>query len=440
MLLQASVAAAVRRGPPPGGAVVPRVYHHALKPTNIFVDAGAGYAVRLSDFAASVVRRASPTHEAYVHSAPWWAPEQLQPSAVLGAPADVFAAALVAFYALTGRSYWMSCQTSPPDLARWQAEVMGPRTPASQRAQGLGGSIQASIDETFARALSVSQAERPASVSVLAQALATASGSPAAAPQVAKTVAFDMVLPDAAFTPPPAFGGNAGPPAGTPPGGAPLAGPEPTGAQPSLPAAGTSSGESASPGLPPFPPAKKKKTNPSLLPIAIGAGVALLLGGLGLGYLLLNSGEEETGPAEVGFGGNEPHATGDDASASGAPVAGGSGGAGEGAAAAAGADDGKGGSDAAPVKVRVRIVCIPECDEVLIDAEKVDGSAVQELLPGKHTVKVTKQGYLPKTDTLDLAIGSDKDAERKIEYRLLKPGVRPTPTPKPCGQFLQPCK
>src|SRR5690606_5110020 len=88
-----------------------QLHHHALKPTNVFVAQGI---TRVSDFDAAVVRSTSPTHEAYARSAPWWAPEQLNPSAVLGPATDVFAAALLAFYALTGRSYWLSCQSSPP--------------------------------------------------------------------------------------------------------------------------------------------------------------------------------------------------------------------------------------------------------------------------------------------------------------------------------------
>ena len=127
--------------------------HLALKPTNIFVGPTPGHQVRVTDFAASVVRRASPTHEAYVHSAPWWAPEQLQPAAVLGPAADVFSAALVAFYALTGRSYWLSCQQHPPDLAAWQAEVMGQRPPISQRARELGAVINPIVDGVFGRAV-----------------------------------------------------------------------------------------------------------------------------------------------------------------------------------------------------------------------------------------------------------------------------------------------
>src|SRR5688500_4641641 len=58
-----------------------QLFHLALKPANIFVGPAPQYPVRLADFGASVVRSTSPTHEAYAQSAPWWAPEQLQPAA-----------------------------------------------------------------------------------------------------------------------------------------------------------------------------------------------------------------------------------------------------------------------------------------------------------------------------------------------------------------------
>ena len=140
------------------------LHHHALSPSNVFVGPAPDYAVRITDFGSAVVRSASPTHEAYVQAAPWWAPEQLQPASILGPATDVFTSGLIAFFALTGRSYWRSCQTSPPDLTAWQNEIMGARVGVSQRARDLGAVIPSAVDVIFLRAFSLDQAERPNSV------------------------------------------------------------------------------------------------------------------------------------------------------------------------------------------------------------------------------------------------------------------------------------
>ncbi len=106
--------------------------HHSIKPTNIFVGPAPQYAVRVTDFGASVIRGGIPSSQAYVQCAPWWAPEQLQQGAPLGAQTDVFSVALVTFFALTGRSFWKSCQYLPPDVKAWQQEVVAARPSASR--------------------------------------------------------------------------------------------------------------------------------------------------------------------------------------------------------------------------------------------------------------------------------------------------------------------
>lgn len=402
--------------------------HLALKPTNIFVGPAPGYQVRVTDFAASVVRRASPTHEAYIHSAPWWAPEQLQPAAVLGPAADVFSAALVAFYALTGRPYWLSCQQHPPDLAAWQAEVMGQRAPVSQRARELGAVVNSIVDDVFARALSVNQADRPRSVSELAAVLAGQGGG--ASREQARTMAFpEGIFPpmgdDAPFEPPPAFGGAApGPdggassPYGAPTAGAAMASGGGTGAA-------AQAADTVTPGLPPMPPAKKKEKS-TLVPIIIGVVAAIVLGGTGV-LLLFMGGDDETGPTTVATdaGASDPDGEGGSASS----------------AAGVGAEDeppgegggrGEGGAPVdEPKTVAATIRCKPACDELLIDNEKVDQDKPLDLVPGKHTVVGSKTGYLPlKTDLMIPAGGPFEK-----EYPLV-PITGPKPIPKPCKQFL----
>ncbi len=95
-----------------------KVVHGALKPSNVFTGPSLN-PVLVLDFAGNLSKGVAPTQEGYALMAPWIAPEQIQGGAI-GPPADVFSAGLIAFYALTGRSYWRSCQTPQPDLAAWQ--------------------------------------------------------------------------------------------------------------------------------------------------------------------------------------------------------------------------------------------------------------------------------------------------------------------------------
>src|SRR4051812_21226979 len=140
--------------------------HHALKPTNIFVGFAQGYGVRITDFGAGLARAAVPTQEGYSLAAPWLAPEQVQGTVPAGASADVFATALVAFAALTGRSYWRSCQGAP-DLAAWQQELLSPRTTPSTRARELGVSFPPAFDVVIGAALSLDPGQRYRSVGEL---------------------------------------------------------------------------------------------------------------------------------------------------------------------------------------------------------------------------------------------------------------------------------
>src|SRR5581483_6796859 len=132
--------------------------HHALKPTNVFVRTSDMGAV-VADFGAGIARAAAPSQEGYAAAAPWLAPEQAQ-GAQAGAGADVFALALLAFTALTGKSYWLACQHAAPDVASWQRELLSPRTPPSARATQLGLSLHGAFDAVIARGLAIDPRER----------------------------------------------------------------------------------------------------------------------------------------------------------------------------------------------------------------------------------------------------------------------------------------
>jgi hypothetical protein len=390
-----------------------QLHHLALKPTNVFVGTRSDQ-VRVCDFGISVVRSTSPTHEAYAKSAPWWAPEQLQPGAAVGAPADVLSAALLAFYALTGGSFWASCQRTPPDLGSWQVEVMGPRSTASQRAAQLRVSLAPSLDPVFARALSVQPSERPRSVSDFAREFAAAlggsyrSGYRAAEPPV-PTVAFPQVD---GYPPAPQPMVQGAPPVGA----AQMAAPRGEGFAP------------ASPGLPPTPPEPKRAVFP-VKPVVFGILAALAVGGVAAFLLLRRPASSDTTalpgePVAVSTPMSSPPlpepvpapSASDSATA---PVA-----ASAEAAAEASAD-----------KVELTLICVPACDELLVDNEKVEKIEEKtrvQVLPGKHTIEARRAigGYIPLTETIDV----DKPFEKTL--RLFRAGPLPAPVSKPCVRTI----
>lgn len=393
------------------------LHHLALKPTNIFVGPAPHYPVRVTDFDASVIRRQSPaTHEVYSLSAPWWAPEQLQPAAVLGPPADVFAAALIAFYALSGRSYWISCQTQPPDLPNWQLELMGHRIPVSQRARELGAVINPLFDGVFGRALSVNQPDRPRSSMEIANILAAASGADEAAP---KTLAFpEMQAGD--FTPPPAFGGGArdqgGYVATAAPGGA----------------AGDSQEPSLAAGLPPFPQPVRRQSSSPMLPIIIGVIAAVLIGGGGVAFLFMRNPAAETGVAAMGSGSAQSSDVGEDAPppapAPKDPVPA------EPAPSPSPSTSASAAPQPADEVVAASFRCEPTCDRIEIDGKALEKPGEKiELSPGKHKVRLVKTGYLIQED--EVVVEAGKPLEKV--YRLIK--LNAGPKPNNCaGQFLCP--
>jgi serine/threonine protein kinase len=392
------------------------LHHHALSPSNVFVGPAPDYAVRITDFSSSVVRSASPTHEAYVQAAPWWAPEQLQPASILGSATDVFTTALIAFFALTGRSYWRSCQTSPPDLGAWQNEIMGPRVGISQRAREFGAVIPSAVDVIFLRAFSLDQSERPNSVAELARVLTISQtiGDAAAAKTLALPETEIVRRPRQATVPmaaaiatPPTVDDD---PVPRPP--APFVAPA-----------------TVTPGLPPFRRPPKKKGMP-LLPVIIGVAGALLLGGIGVVVLFMRSNDgSASDPVSVASAAPSTATSADDEDDEPAPNT-------TGAKSPRSPKSGEGSGDSSVAEVEMTISCRPTCEQLFIDNREIAKPFnAFRVAPGRHVVKAIKDGYLTVVDTVDVKPGK---AFVK-EYVLVKiDGARPLP--KDCGQFLKPCK
>jgi serine/threonine protein kinase len=177
------------------------IAHLSLKPTNVFVGPAPSYNVRLVDFAMTIVRRALPAPDEIRPSDAWLAPEQVATGAPTGPGADIFACALLGFYALTGMSYWRAFQSESPDASVWRRELYGERVPVSKRAGELSVSLDGSLDAVFAQALSVSARERFQTAGAFAEALAVALETPGV---VSATSTSAVVLaPSVLDVPPP---------------------------------------------------------------------------------------------------------------------------------------------------------------------------------------------------------------------------------------------
>jgi eukaryotic-like serine/threonine-protein kinase len=144
--------------------------HLALKPSNVFVGPPPTYAVRVVDFGADALRRAKKVRGALA----WLAPEQIDSDAPADARADVFAVALLAFFAMTGKPYWSAPITDDEKLV---ADIKGPRVKPSLRARALGTSMPSSLDPVLLKALGPPE-ERHDSPRAFAEALEAALAEP----------------------------------------------------------------------------------------------------------------------------------------------------------------------------------------------------------------------------------------------------------------------
>ena len=102
--------------------------------------------VRLVDFGMNRVRAIVPTEAGDTHAAPWMAPEQLEGGAA-GAASDVFSVGLVAFFALTGASFWRSVSGASLDAASFRNEVTALGRPYNPMEIGVARAVYVTEDE-----------------------------------------------------------------------------------------------------------------------------------------------------------------------------------------------------------------------------------------------------------------------------------------------------
>ncbi|WP_437901504.1 serine/threonine protein kinase [Sorangium sp. So ce124] len=455
------------------------VPHHGLKPTNLFIDPSAPGSVKLTDFGPPLARSMLPTQEGYVLSAPWLAPEQLQPGGQAGPAADIFSAALVSFFALTGRSYWRSCQ-GQVDVQAWQRELMAPRLAASVRAAELGIPLSPVLDGAFARALAHDPRERFRSASELAAML---SGFSAAAIEVGSTLALSPSVNEAvAPAPPPVAVTAASAPAPLPPGDAtqlvpssfspspqpspspfspsPQPSPSPFSPSPPLapsphPSADAPAGQAPSPsaqgptpsrgsGVPALTAVSTAPRSPwgKAASLMVGIVGVLLVGGTAAAWYVLDRKDkaQPSPSASTSASAAAPPAL----SAEPAPP--------EPAPSAPAADAGTpsaelpidaGASTDAGVATdaTVKISCKPvACEEITIDGKVTQAPEVElGLTPGVHKVSVKRTGYFPRSMSVVVKAGTPLVQEFQLtEIPPAQPAGQAAS--KPCGKFLKRCK
>jgi hypothetical protein len=421
-----------------------------------------------------------PTQEGFVGSAPWIAPEQAQSGSVTPA-ADVFAAGLLAFFALTGRSYWRTCQGPNFDVNAWQQELGASRAPASARAAELGVALSPVLDLVLWKALAADPNERHRSVGELANALEEVLRIPAAGGGQS-TMALPMILGDAPsplprdmrnperapgigtantmaltsdqLAPPAGMGAQGMPPQGMPPQGmaapgmgdyggygasqgAPgLGGSGVHGVPPGMPGMPGIEGMGGSlpnyggpPGMgsyaptadPGYPPAPNSKRKVFMIAGGLVGALALVVGGV-LVYRSLdaNGKPESKDPVAVPATKSTSEPSSEPSSApTTEPSA-------EPAPTAS--------ASAAPVaKVTVTIRCVPDCDTVKVDGVEVPHNKPTELEVGDRGLELSKKDYTTLTETLKLAAGAPPATKSFTLKREPVASSTTPPTTKPSG-------
>jgi serine/threonine protein kinase len=156
------------------------IVHRDLKPANVFVtsrDDGSAL-LKILDFGTAKMLSANAPSSRIVRGTPqYMAPEQLAGDTPTPAT-DMWALGLVAFYLLTGRSYWLSVAKEAPAEALFGEIHSLALAPASERAHALGVPVALGpgFDAWFQRCVNRDPARRFQSAGVAARELAQAFG------------------------------------------------------------------------------------------------------------------------------------------------------------------------------------------------------------------------------------------------------------------------
>ncbi|MBS2013066.1 MAG: transporter substrate-binding domain-containing protein [Deltaproteobacteria bacterium] len=182
------------------------VVHRDLKPENIFLARtrhhDVPFVLKVLDFGiAKLLRRGSACITASVGTPLWMAPEQTEVGAAVSPATDVWAFGLIAFYVITGRSYWHlvvdGAEVSAPVLLRQIVIDSLPRASDRARELGVATTLPPGFDAWFARCVNRDPRQRFANGAEALAALRPLLGRPAPplASPVAATVAVRCALP-----------------------------------------------------------------------------------------------------------------------------------------------------------------------------------------------------------------------------------------------------
>lgn len=151
------------------------IVHRDLKPENIFLSksrrARVTYMVKVLDFGVAKVVAEASAGTGAVGTPFWMAPEQAEVrGSRIGPRTDIWALGLIAFFALTGRIYWLTAKDPKVQVAMLLRELlMAPLAPASVRAKELGfeDPLPPGFDAWFARCVTREPIDRFESVALL---------------------------------------------------------------------------------------------------------------------------------------------------------------------------------------------------------------------------------------------------------------------------------
>ncbi len=160
------------------------VVHRDLKPENVFLQSepsdGLPYTLKVLDFGIAKVKKDVTMKNSQLIGSPlWMAPEQLAAGTNIGPFTDVWPFGLLAFFALTGKPYWLVANEASMNLPKLLSEIMAADLAApTERARALGAPVTwpSPFDGWFLRCVARDQSARFATVGDAAAALDVALG------------------------------------------------------------------------------------------------------------------------------------------------------------------------------------------------------------------------------------------------------------------------